>query len=245
MKMNMNVLIRQINLLNFMLLACAVLIIVFLVLPRFSSSITAPEAVPVPAEQAKGAPDAPPQVPTLQEYAVVSERNLFHSKRIIPPKKNEEVIQRPEFVLYGTLIMDNLRIAYLTDGRAPRSTPGRGNRQTGLKLGETMSGYTLKEVQHDRIFMVRGDDRMEIKVVAPGLKKHRGGNGSAPAAAASKSRASSAPAATAAAAPRSQTPPAPAVTPPPSAAGKKMPQAQPRRLREQQVPPNIITPGGN
>jgi type II secretory pathway component PulC len=118
-------------------------------------------------------------VPPLQEYTVVAEKNLFHPDRVIPAKKDDIAIPRPEFVLYGTLITSNVSIAYISDMKVPRSTPGRGQRQTGLKIGETMSGYTLKEVHHDRVVMVHGDDRIEIKVVGQESKKKRGGTATA------------------------------------------------------------------
>jgi len=47
----------------------------------------------------------------MQDYAVIPEKNLFHPDRIIPVEKKEVTIPRPEFVLYGTLIVDDVRIA--------------------------------------------------------------------------------------------------------------------------------------
>jgi hypothetical protein len=165
-----------------LLLVGIAVVVIFLVVPLFIGKLKVPQAEPSTGEQTKSEPAAQPAVPPMQEYAVVAEKNLFHSQRIVPPKKTDEVIQRPEFVLYGTLIMDNLQLAYLSDGKSPRSTPGRGKRQTALKRGESMSGYTLKEVLPDRVIMVRGDDRIEVKIIAPGGKKNRGVDGGMPAA---------------------------------------------------------------
>jgi len=111
--------------------------------------------------------------PPIQEYAVVAEKNLFHPERIIPVVKKEAEVPRPDFILYGTLIAEDVRIAYLSDKKVPRSTPGRGKRQTALKRGETLSGYTLMEVLTDRVIFVRGDDRIELRV-ADSVKKDRG-----------------------------------------------------------------------
>jgi len=223
--MRLDLLLRQLNVLNFILMIGLTLMIIFLVVPRFSTRIkNMPVATPPPAEQSKGAAAAQPVLPPLQEYAMVPEKNLFHSKRVLPSKKADDV-PRPEFVLYGTLIMDNLKIAYLIDEKAPRTTAGRGKRQTGLKLGETMSGYTLREVRPDRIVMARGEDRIEIKVIAPGGKKNRGVDG---AAVPSKT-------------PKPATPPKPArsaVTPrPASPGGAAGPAASTRRSRDQRVNP--------
>lgn len=178
-----NALLKQINLLNLILLAAIVVFVIFVLAPSFSTKIKVPVITGPAVEQKKSEPAVQAAIPPLQEYAVVSEKNLFHPGRILPPLKKVEDVPRPELILYGTLITDVLRIAYLVDNKQPRSTPGRGRRQTALKLGETMSGYTLKEVLPDRIIMVRGDDRMEIKVIAPGIKKSRGGDGAVPVAA--------------------------------------------------------------
>ncbi|HMK44119.1 MAG TPA: hypothetical protein VK445_08285 [Dissulfurispiraceae bacterium] len=120
-------------------------------------------------------------VPPMQDYLAIADRNLFHPERKIPPLVKDDQVPRPEFVLYGTLITDTMSIAYLVDKKAIRSTPGRGQRQNSVKLGESLGGYQLKDVQHDRIVMVRGDDRIEVKVIAPGVKKDRGeGTASSP-----------------------------------------------------------------
>jgi len=223
--------LKQVNPLNIILLVAALLIALFLVLPLFSIGIQLPVAAFSAGEQPESEPEAERVVPPLQEYAVVSEQNLFHSKRKLPPKKTEEVVQRPEFVLYGTLIIDNLRFAYLSDDKAPRTTPGRGKRQTGVKLGQSMSGYVLKEVHPDRVVMVRGDDRMELKVIAPGGKKGRGGDVNTKGAPAVSSKSPRRPAAS-------------AVAPRPRSTGdRRIPAATARsRFREPQANPNMMRP---
>ena len=232
--MKLDIWMKQLNLLNLLMLAGLTAIIIIFVIPGFSSDITMPVPALPAAEQPKSETAAQPVAPPVQEYALVAEKNLFHSKRIVPPKKTEEVVQRPEFVLYGTLIMDNLKLAYLSDGKAPRSTPGRGKRQTGLKLGENMSGYILKEVQHDRIVMVRGEDRIEVKVIAPGGKKDRGGEGSPDASATSKPKARAKPAIT----PKTTRSD---VRQRPAARQPRTPASSARRFRGQ-TPPGVVKP---
>lgn len=121
------------------------------------------------SDMPQGAPDA--TAPPVQDYLIIAEQNLFHPERRIPPLTAE--VPRPEFILYGTLVSDSTRIAYLSDKKAVRSTPGRGKRQNSLKIGESLSGYQLKEVHFDHIVMVRGDDVIRVRVVTPGLKKER------------------------------------------------------------------------
>lgn len=117
--------------------------------------------------------------PPLQDYLVIAEQNLFHPERRVPPLTAD--VPKPEFVLYGTLVSDTIRIAYLSDKKAVRTSPGRGNRQNSLKPGESLSGYQLKEVHQDYIVMVRGDDVIQVRVIAPGTKKERSADVGTPA----------------------------------------------------------------
>jgi hypothetical protein len=119
-------------------------------------------AIPVPAE-ADG--------PNMQNFAVVAEKNLFHPERKIPPEIKDEALQKPDVILYGTLITENMSIAYLEDKKAPYSTAGRGQRQLTLKKGEKVSGYTLQEIDEDRITLVKGDDRIVVRLESPDKRK--------------------------------------------------------------------------
>jgi hypothetical protein len=72
-------------------------------------------------------------------------------------------------------------VAYMEDKKSPRTTPGRGKRQTALKKGDTLSGYTLKEIDPEQVTMVRGEDTLIVKVIDPNVKKDReGGSTSIP-----------------------------------------------------------------
>jgi hypothetical protein len=125
------------------------------------------ETVKVPAIPAPAGADGP----DMQNFAVVAEKNLFHPERKIPPEIKDEVLQKPDVILYGTLITENMRIAYLEDKKAPYSTAGRGQRQLTLKKGEKISGYTLQEIDEDRITLVKGDDRIVVRLESPDKRK--------------------------------------------------------------------------
>ncbi len=151
-----------------------------------------------PAETQETKSEAAPY-PSSAEYSVIADSNLFHPERIIPPEKKADQLPKPEFVLSGTLITHDTQIAYLEDLKAPHSTAGRGQRQRALKLGQTLSGYTIKEIHHDRVLMAKDDEVIEVKI---GTKK-RARTGDA--------------ASTAAVPPQTQTAqPSPAATPPAS-----------------------------
>jgi hypothetical protein len=158
-------LVRNVNLLNAVLLSVAVMFALYGLSPLLDGRIR--YALPVPGKApviAKETTDEL-QTPSVAEYAVISEENLFHPDRKIPvEKKAEQPLPKPDFVLFGTLITGGARLAYLEDLKAPRSTAGRGKRQIALKEGDTLSGFTLKEIEVDKIVMVRGDETVTIPV---------------------------------------------------------------------------------
>ncbi len=177
----MRSILKQVTLLNCILLAGIAAFAFFVLVPILTVEVKVPLPAGTPPAKTAAPKEAsgPAAIPSPQDYSVVTEKNLFHPERTLTAAKKEEAtVPKPDFVLYGTLISENVRIAYMSDRKAPRTSPGRGKRQTALKTGESMSGYTLKEVLPDRVIMVRGDDRIEVRVIAPGGKKERG-NGTA------------------------------------------------------------------
>ncbi len=202
---------------------------------------------------------APLQNPSLADYVMISEQNLFHPERRIPPEKKGEkaaiAIPKPELVLYGTLISQDMSIAYIEDKKAPYSTPGRGKRQTQLKKGDSVSGYLLQDIEPNRIVLVKGEDKLVV-TLDPQDKKRSGettapGTGgrapavASPAGAAGKAPVVSSPSqaaqpsATATATP----PPAAAVVPSPSPDSESRVPASPppirRGLRSPLLPRNL------
>lgn len=165
--------LKNINLLNLLLIATIILFANYALFLMFVTKMkyTLPSVAKSMFSETK--PLDEPSPPSSSDYIVVSEDNLFHPERKIPPekKKEEEVaLPKPEFILYGTLITPDSSLAYLEDLKAPRNTPGRGKRQITLKKGDMMSGFTLKDVQPDKIVMVRGEERMSISVHNPNRK---------------------------------------------------------------------------
>jgi len=120
----------------------------------------------------EGLNPAPPS-----SYTIIADNNLFHPERKIPPEKktgeDQQPLPKPDVVLYGTLISDTLRLAYLEDLKAPRNTPGRGRRQTVMKIGDALSGFVLKEIDTDKIVMAKGEEKMTVYVHDPGRLKTR------------------------------------------------------------------------
>jgi len=175
----LKLLLRNINLLNIILIVSVVLVAGYMVLPMLNIKVKFNPAIPKKILTTKDETTSESQTQSPSDFLTIAEQNLFHPQRIIPPeKKEEQPLQRPEFVLYGTLVADDISVAYMEDKKSPRTTPGRGKRQTALKKGDTMSGYTLKEIDPEQVIMVRGEETLIVKVIDPGVKKDREGSSS-------------------------------------------------------------------
>lgn len=121
-----------------------------------------------------------PETPVISDYMLIAEQNLFHPERKIPEKTEEKQLPKPEFVLYGTLITDDSSIAYMEDMKAPYNTTGRGKRQKALQKGAVFSGFTLTEIHHDNVVMVKGEEKIDVKITDQQYKKARGSEITAP-----------------------------------------------------------------
>lgn len=97
------------------------------------------------------------------DYAVISEQNLFHPERKIPPdKQQDKAVPKPDLFLYGTLITDDISIAFVEDKKALYSTAGRGKRQMTLKKGTNLRGYIVSEIEPNRIVLIKDEDRLVV-----------------------------------------------------------------------------------
>lgn len=154
-------LLKNVNLLNLGLLVVAAAGIACAVYPLTSISVNvtpAPLTEPTAGQSEPAAPGI--HAPAYTDYALIAEQNLFHPSRTIA--SGGPAMPRPEVILYGTLIIDNMSIAYVEDKKSPHSTPGRGKRQIALKKGESLSGYVLTTVDKDRIELVKGGDKIVV-----------------------------------------------------------------------------------
>lgn len=170
----MKSLIRNINIGNILLAA----VVAFFVLSDVSTLFTVQANSVLPSakkqEQEAGGEAQEIQIPSPAEFMSVAEQNLFHPERKIPvEKKAEQPLPKPEFVLYGTMITNGLSLAYVEDLKAPRSSPGRGKRQTSLKKGDRISGFILKEIHSDNIVLMRGDEKLVVSIQDPSHPKAR------------------------------------------------------------------------
>jgi hypothetical protein len=172
--MKFKAILRNTNILNIVLMAIVAAFAAYSVYPTLEMKVkyALPAAKTVAVTEDKESDEL--KIPSLTQYTSISDENLFHPERRIPPEKKEEVpLPKPEFVLYGTMISDDLSLAYLEDMKAPRNTPGRGKRQVALKKGDSMSGFILKEIDTDKITMVRGEEKLIVAMNDPQKPKVR------------------------------------------------------------------------
>jgi biopolymer transport protein ExbD len=169
------IILKNINILNLLLLAAVIILFFEFNYPLLNKKIkvTLPKAKEVTIQSEEKV--TPESSVSYVDFVSVAEKNLFHPERKIPAiNKDEKVaIPKPDLVLYGTLITDNLSIAYIEDRKAPYSTPGRGKRQTQLKKGDSISGYILREIEPNRIVLVKGEEK--LVVMLDDKEKRRGG----------------------------------------------------------------------
>ncbi len=164
-------LMSNLNVMNAALLAMLVLVTGY-EFPSFFN-VKAKYVLPTPAKSVGAedkAVDAQPASPS--EYSVIADQNVFHPDRKIPELKAQAApLPVPEFVLYGTLIAGDVSLAYMEDLKGTGNSAG-ARRQKALKKGEIISGFTLKEIETDKVVMVRGDEKLEVRVTDKARTKH-------------------------------------------------------------------------
>jgi hypothetical protein len=170
--------LSNVNILNILLAGILVAVAYFTFSPgssirvRHRKTVVKKTADKKPGEAKKTAQDE--KNPT--DYMIIAEQNLFHPDRKIPEQKTQKqavALPKPDFVLDGTLITDDMKIAFMEDKKAPVSTPGRANRQTPLKIGNSLSGFTLMEIDKDKVVMQRGEEKMVVALESPEKSKTR------------------------------------------------------------------------
>ncbi len=172
--MKLKKILQNINIINIILLAAVIAFAAYSIFPTLEMKVkyALPSAKSV--DTLNTGETGEPEIPSLTEYTAVVDENLFHPERRIPPeKKAEQPLPQPDFVLYGTMISDDLSLAYMEDLKAPRNTPGRGKRQVALKKGDSMSGFVLTEIDPDKVTMIRGEEKLIVAMNDPQKPKAR------------------------------------------------------------------------
>jgi hypothetical protein len=158
-------LLRSANVLNLMLLIGIVLMscLIFRSFNAKDANISLPEAKVKSVSRPLETMSITDSKPT--DYMIIAEKNPFHPERRIPLGKTDaQEAAKPDIILYGTLMTDDIGVAYVEDKNAPYTTPGRGKRQIALKKGDSIGGFVLKEIEVNRIILVRGDENIVVSL---------------------------------------------------------------------------------
>ena len=127
-------------------------------------------------EKAATAPEEenpPPQHPLLASTKNIVDRNLFDPERGQGRSKEGEAqsgaAQRiRSMVLLGTAIIGSSRYAILQESGDPRSPIGKAKpaqpNQIRLKLGDTVEGFKVSDIQERRVVFSRGATNVEISL---------------------------------------------------------------------------------
>lgn len=182
--MTVRYLLKSINLLNILLAAAAIAAVFYVVSPGINKEInfSPPSVKAAPAADAgqKQKAESEPAGPPI-DFMLIADQNLFNPERKIPVEKPQvPPPPKPELVLYGTLITDNTRLAYIEDERSPRTTPGRGKRMRVLRIGDRVSDFIVKEIRPDMIVLARGSEVMTVDLTDPKGKRQNTGEASKP-----------------------------------------------------------------
>jgi hypothetical protein len=161
---------RNINPLNIMLFLTIIVLAIFVIYPMFfvKMKYTLPAGKPKTG-LLQEIPSGDIQAPPLQDYAVIGENNLFHPERKLV--KEVAPLPKPELILYGTIIDDGISTAFIADKKSPKTTQGRGKRQTAVKKGDVLSGFVLKEIETDKIVLTRGEETIVVNLVDSGKQR--------------------------------------------------------------------------
>lgn len=159
-------LLSNLNLMNIMLAVVLVFLVNYTALPflKMNTGFTLPSVKRPVVEKTSKDEKGEEKSPSPSDYMVIAEHNLFHPDRIIPvPKVEAPPLPQPDFVLYGTLKTDGLQIAYMDDKKT-KGPQDKDKRQTVLRLGESMSGFILKEIEKDQVVMQRGEQTIVVSL---------------------------------------------------------------------------------
>lgn len=158
-------LLRSINVLNLLMTAIAIGLFIAFLNPLLGTP--APVKVPASNEIQPGIARGVDRTmkPSMTDYALIGEQNLFHPDRTISEAKKSPApvkLSRPELILHGTMLTGELKMAYLEDKKARPKIPGRGAAHMVIKEGDTVGGYILKQITENMIVLANGEEQMTL-----------------------------------------------------------------------------------
>lgn len=155
--------LKNLNVLNVLLTGAIVVWVYLMAIPSLNPDTRI--SIPSVTEMVAGTGSPALVNPSPVDFAIISDKNLFNPQRKIPEEKKIETVNpKPDVVLYGILMMDSVQVAFIEDRKTPKTTPGRGKRQLALHIGDHVADYVLQQIEVDRIVLVKGEDRIVVRL---------------------------------------------------------------------------------
>lgn len=111
---------------------------------------------------------------SIRSYILISQKNIFSPERKdfpIVPDPLKKPFARPQIILYGVTITENVQFATLLNPGRPLR---KGEREMmTLKVGEQIGGYKIARVLPDRVAMENTGDTFEVLLYDPNMPKRR------------------------------------------------------------------------
>jgi hypothetical protein len=100
----------------------------------------------------------PKTVPPQTAYQIVAEKTIFSPDRKEQMKKAETAAAKApsKFNLFGIMISDGYRVAFISDATKP------GSKVRRVKEGDPLDDLKVSAIQNDRIILADADNRQEV-----------------------------------------------------------------------------------
>jgi hypothetical protein len=108
----------------------------------------------------KQLPERKPKRADRTAYDVIAQNDLFRPSRSASEQKDSptQVSTKEKPILFGTIIMDNEKSAILEDPTT---------KVTKLyKINDSLAGYTVEEIQEDKVVLLKDGNPVEVKLRA-------------------------------------------------------------------------------
>ena len=109
-----------------------------------------------------------------------SENNIFHPERRMI-KRSILSLNKPQIILYGTFISQDIQIAYLEDLENPYVTSSGIQRQRALNMGDRISGFVIAAIYPEKVLLTRNNERIFVSISDKKKPREKKENSMAPA----------------------------------------------------------------
>ena len=127
----------------------------------FTPDLQSPIGIGRPVAAAVGAAkhNVTPNSRSRRAHDLIVTRNLFHPNRSEPTRSNTQLSSAPALTLYGVVISNDIRLAYLQDPATKHIF--------GYTTGDTVAGGRVARIESDRVVIMWADGPLEVVLHRP------------------------------------------------------------------------------